>query len=395
MNLGGWPDNWSDVREEDLAKVTRLLATGPLSVVSGGILARFERAFAKLNGVEHAVATHNGTAAIHVALWAVGVRPGDDVLICDYGFHGMAAAALTLGARLVPCDMDAESFTIDPASIEARRTPSARAVLVHNPWGVPAPLAAIRAATDLPIVADASHAHGAEVDGRPLACGATVAAYSLGLHKLITGGELGCAVTNDEVLRDRMLTYGHVNRVPRDLAGHEWHGNAVGLKLRPHPAALSLALSQIGRFPEKLELLRATCRRIEEVVAAHGLSPQAVPAGAVRSYWKIVLRLDETRYAGVATQKVEDALRAEGIPVEPNHYWPLLQAQEIFRWPDYRDRLLATPCPVAARVTPRTVTLPAPVALTADALGDVASAVARALEPLAARSTSPLHRELA
>lgn len=380
-----WYTSWKDVREEDIAKVSSLLSRGILSVVSGGILEQFEERFARFAGAQHAVAVNNGTAAIHAALWAVGVRAGDDVLICDYGFHGMAAAALALGARLVPCDALAESLTLDPAELPRRVTPRTKAVLVHNPWGVPAELEAIRAAARVPVVLDASHAHGATYGGKPLGQWADVTCFSLGLAKLISGGELGCAVTDDLELRERMLVYGHVNRVPNALTKLDWTGSAVGLKLRPHPLAMSLASSQLKRFDEKLALLRSTCSRLEAGFSRHGFLPQRVPEGAERVYWKLVFRLDPERFGGVPTARVEELLRAHRVPVEPNHYWPSLQHQDIFRWPDHRERILRQPCPTTEQVTPRTITLPAPVQLSDEQIAGAIEAAANVAEQAKAK----------
>lgn len=385
-----WYASWKDVREEDISKVTSLLSRGIISVVSGGILEQFEERFARFAGAQYAVAVNNGTAALHAALWAVGVRAGDDVLICDYGFHGMAAAALTLGARLIPCDCLPESLSLDPEELAKRITPRTRAILVHNPWGVPAELKALRAATRVPIVLDASHAHGATYEGKPLAQWADVTCYSLGLAKLISGGELGCAVTDDVELRDRMLVFGHVNRVPGALKKSDWAGSSVGLKFRPHPVAMSLAMSQLKRFDEKLAHLRETCSRLESGFSRHGFLPQRVPPGAERVYWKLVFRLDPERFGGVPTAQVEELLRANRVPVEPNHYWPSLQHQDIFRWPDYREQILPQPCPTAQQVVPRTITLPAPVLLSDEQITQAVEAAAKVHE--LARNAPPPDR---
>ncbi|NIV50356.1 MAG: aminotransferase class I/II-fold pyridoxal phosphate-dependent enzyme [Gammaproteobacteria bacterium] len=366
------------MRSEDIERVARMLREGRLSIVSGGILSQFEKRFAAFSGCRHAVAFNNGTAAIYAALWAVGVRAGDDVLVCDYGFHGAAAAVLALGARVVPVDCLEDSFTIDPDDIPAKRTVRTKAILAHNPWGVPARLDAVRrGAPDLPIVADAAHAHGALYRGKALGAWADITCYSLGQAKLITGGELGCAVTDQTTYRDRMLTLGHVNRVPGDLVGDDWDGNAVGLKLRPHAVALTLAHAQVRRFAEKRAALIATCTRLERGFADAGFVPQAMPAGAERVYWRIVLRLDDAVFARVETAAVERALCERGVPVEPCHYLPTLQNQPIFRWPDHAGRCLPAPCPIAERVARRTVTLPAPARLPEQVLrATIAAAVA-------------------
>jgi dTDP-4-amino-4,6-dideoxygalactose transaminase len=361
----------ADIAPEDIAQIARLLERGTISVISGGMLAQFERQFAQFAGVANACAVNSGTSALYAALWAHGVRAGDDVLICDYGFHGMAAAVLAIGARVVPVDCDSNLLTMDPADLARARTPQSRAVLVHCPWGVPAEMHAIRRAVpDLPLIVDASHAHGATYAGGGVAQAADTACYSLGHSKLITGGELGCVVTADTEVRDRVLLLGHVNRVPNDLKVLPWTGNSVGLKLRPHALALALALPQIRRFPARLESLRQTCGAIEALFAGFGVLPQAVPEGSQRAYWKIVLSVPHR------LEPLIVALREHGVPVEANHYEPLLQHQSIFNWPEHERLVLRRDCPVAQATTSRLLTLPAPVHLSEESMG----AVRRALE---------------
>jgi predicted dehydrogenase/dTDP-4-amino-4,6-dideoxygalactose transaminase len=360
---GGWEDEWVDVTEADVTKAADLMRSGQLSVVSGGILEIFERRFARFAGAEYAVSFSNGTGAIYTALRAVGVAADDEVLVCDYPFHALGAAIFALGARLVACDCLADSLTLDPIEIGRKRTDRTRAVVVHCPWGTPPLADRIReAASGLAVIYDASHAHGATFAGQALVRYADIVCYSLGLKKFISGGELGCAVTSDVTLRDRMLVYAHVNRVPAALRGSVWTGGAVGLKFRPHPTALSLASSQLDRVEEKLRLSRDCCRRIEECLAGYGFVAQSVPEGAVRSYWRMVFHLD-SRWDSGSVAEIEQRLRSARIPVEPNPYWPLLQEQDVSRWPEHQRLVAATDTPIAHSVVPRVITLLAPVKL--------------------------------
>lgn len=358
-----WLGHYTEIREEDKLSVMKTIDENQLSIVSGGLMARFEKRFAKFSGTKYGVAFNSGTSSILAALWAVGVRKGDEVIVSNYGFEGTIAPILTLGASIVPCDINTDTFTIDPQSIKKNITSKTKAIFVHNPWGVPADYNAIKEVTSLPIVADAAHAHGAMYQEEPLAKAVTIACYSLGLNKLITGGELGCAVTNDIELRDAMITYGHINRAPMDLKKSDWNGNAIGLKLRPHPFAMALAMPQIKRYEEKKELLVATCQSIEEVFKNYGFIPQQAFPNSTRVYWRIILKIDEQVYKNVPTDTIEAYLKEHGIPVEKNHYWPLLSERSIFEWEDYKESLVHTDTPIATATVPRTITLPAPVIL--------------------------------
>jgi perosamine synthetase len=361
LSAHAWKDNWKTLLPEDTESICRQMGTQPLSIASGGILKRFEKIYAAFAGTTYAVATNNGTAALYAALWAAGIRAGDEVLVCDYGFIAMAGAIVTLGAIMVPVDMEAGTFTMDPVDLSRKITEKSKAVLVHNPWGVPARLDAIRAVTGLPVILDASHAHGATYQDKPLASWADITCFSLGMGKLITGGELGCAVTDNAEYRDRMILLGHTHRSPADLVTKIWDGNTVGLKFRPHVIALQIALCQMKRFAQKKALLINTCRRIEDIFAGSGFTPQAVPPGGSRVYWRLVFRLDDSLWGDLPPADVESLLRKVNLPIESNPYLPLLQHQSPFLWAENTSLVRHEACPVAAAVTPRLVTFPAPV----------------------------------
>jgi dTDP-4-amino-4,6-dideoxygalactose transaminase len=364
-----WQSSWTDFREEDGVELAVALRRGMLQQAVPPVVSLFEKRFAQFSGAQFGLSFCNGTAAIYAALRAVGVQSGNEVLVADYGFHGMAAAILATGARVVPCDIETQNLCFDPEEIDAARSPATRAVLVHNPWGMPANWVALRRVADragVALIADASHAHGALCEHQPISAFADITCYSLGLRKLISGGELGCAVTSSPELRDRMLIEAHVNRVPQVVTSVPWTGNAVGLKARPHPLAAVLALLQLDRFPEKLARLCRTCAALEDRFEKLGFAPQRSCWGAQRVHWRLVLRVDESRWPGVSLAAMERAFRESGFPVEPNHYWPVLQEQKIFEWPRHAGMLRARACPRAKHAVPRLITLPAPVQLRDD-----------------------------
>lgn len=372
----------TDERAAEIAAVIELLQQGTTSVTSGGILAEFEQEFSAFAGCSQCVAFCNGTGAIHAALFAVGVGPGDDVLVCDYSFHGTVAAILRLGARVVPVDCLGDSLTMDPDDLRRARTPASKAVVVHNPWGVPAEYSALReAAGSLAIISDASHAHGAQYERRPIAAHADITCFSLGPGKLISGGELGAAVTDNPLYRDRMLIYGHVNRVPRDLLVSKWKGNAVGLKLRPHAVALAIGLTQLRSYNYRRGVMERRCRELEARIAELGLLPQSAPHGSRRVYWKLVSRLDGRQFNCTGAE-VEENLRQAGVPAEGNEYWPLIQKHALFSWPGYRRLLVPRSCPTAHMVSPSTVRIRVPDGLTAPAVTELTSTIRQALNPL-------------
>jgi perosamine synthetase len=378
MNEQPWKDSWKNLLPSDIQRISQQLETQPLSIANGGIIKRFEKVYAKFAGCEHAVSTNNGTAAIYSALWAVGVRAGDEVLVCDYGFVAMAGAIATLRAVMVPVDMEPGSYTMDAEDLKRKIGPRSKAILVHNPWGVPARLDAIRAVSDLPLILDASHAHGASYKGKPLAAWADIACYSLGMGKLITGGELGCAVTDHAEYRDRMILLGHTNRSPHDLLTGIWNGNNIGLKFRAHVMALEIAMAQMKRFDEKKNLLIKTCQRIESIFCEMGFISQEIPEGAERVYWRLVFSIDQNYWGNLPASEVEALLKQVGLPVETNPYWPLLQHQSPFLWEENTTLVRPETCPVSMDITPKLITLPAPVDIEEACFQEIEAALLKA-----------------
>lgn len=357
--LPGFEQSFQEITESDIERVVKQLQTGQINVVSGGILARFERDFAKFAGTSHALAVNSGTSALYSALRAVGVEPDDEVIVPDYGFHGMVAAVLATGAKVKICDVEPQGLTLAPQAVAKAISPKTKAVLVLHPWGVPADLAAIRAVTDLPIVSDASHAHGALLNGQPLATYADITCFSLGLGKLLSGGELGFAVTNNAHLHEAMMIDGHVNRVPHDLKISTWSGNAIGLKLRPHALALTLGSGQLKRFGEKQALLAEVGEALQKAGGNCGLAPQISPAAAQRAWYQVRFSLPD----GLDRSHVLKALQAQGIPARVDDYDPGLQYQPIFTWPAHANKLLASPCPIAADAAKRGILIKTPAGL--------------------------------
>jgi dTDP-4-amino-4,6-dideoxygalactose transaminase len=306
--------------EKAVESIVRDVLLEDLSVVEGGVLERFEEAASGFFGARHAVAVCNGTAALHLALFALDLQPGDEVLMPAYGYYAMALPVCMMGGTPVFCDIREDDLTLDVEEAQRLVTARTRAVIVHQPWGCPADVDALRRLADrrgLRLISDSSHAHGALWNGKPLGHHYDFVCASFGKGKLISGGELGVVTTNDDRWRDRMLLYGHVNRVPKSLITDEYRHlhNAVGVKYRPHPFAMVLALHQIATYAGKCRRLVESAAMFEEGVARiAGFNPYASPQKASRVYWRIPVRVDVARLGSAAS--VCRMLQERGCPVE-------------------------------------------------------------------------------
>jgi len=300
--------------EQALERLVRDVVIQELSVVEGGVLERFEAAAAEFFGARHAVAVCNGTAALHLALFALNIQQGDEVLVPAYGYYAMALPVCILGGVPIFCDVREDDLTLDVEEAQRLVTPRTRAVIVHQPWGCPANVNGLRALADdhgLSLISDSSHAHGTLWNGRPLGHYYDFVCASFGKGKLISGGELGIVTANDDRHRDRMLLYGHVNRVPQSLITQEYRHmhNAVGVKYRPHPFAMVLALDQLRSYAERSRRLVENASRFEKGLAElPGFAAFASPVEASRVYWRVPVRVDASRLgdAGTVCKKLAD-----------------------------------------------------------------------------------------
>lgn len=306
--------------EDSLERIVREVVAEELSVVEGGILERFEESVAEFFGARHAVAVCNGTAALHLALFALDIQPGDEVLVAAYGYYATALPVCMMGGIPIFCDIREKDLTLNVEEAEQMVSPRTRAMIVHQPWGCPADVDALRSLADrhgLSLISDASHAHGALWKGRPLGHYYDFVCTSMGKGKLISGGELGAVTTNDDRYRDRMLLYGHVNRVPHALITSEYKHmhNSVGVKYRPHPFAMALAMEQLQTYDERSGRLVENARRFEEGLSGiAGFSTFSAPEEARRVYWRVPVRVD-TEYFG-NPESVLRRLKERDCPVE-------------------------------------------------------------------------------
>jgi perosamine synthetase len=177
---------------------------------SGRFLDAFEADFARFCGVSHAVAVNNGTTALHLALTALGIGPGDEVIVPNLTYIASANAVTYCGAKPVFADCEPLTLNLDPDCIEARITPRTRAILPVHLYGHPADMDRIMrlaARYDLHVVEDAAEAHGATYRGRPVGSFGACATFSFYGNKIITTGEGGMVVTDDATLAARLRLY--------------------------------------------------------------------------------------------------------------------------------------------------------------------------------------------
>ena len=220
-----WP-RYPVIDQEEVCAATRVVMSGFLSDCGRGeYVAAMEDAFAAYFGTQYALGLASGTGAIHSGLFAIGVKPGDEVLCANHNWISAIQAVFHAGAVPVLCDVKPGSFSIDPAEILRKVTPRTKAVIATHLWGIPADMDGILSAAakiGVPVLEDVSHAHGGKYKGRMLGTLGAVGCFSLQGSKAIVGGEGGVLITNDELIYQRALVPGnHPQRLRLDMMRDE------------------------------------------------------------------------------------------------------------------------------------------------------------------------------
>lgn len=332
---------------------------------SGRFLDAFEASFAEYCGVRHAVATNNGTTALHLALVALGVGPGDEVIVPDLTYIASANAVRYCGATPVFVDNERRTFNLDPAALEAKITSRTRGIMPVHLYGHPAdmdPILEIARRRGLFVLEDAAEAVGATYKGRRVGGLGDCATFSFFGNKIITTGEGGMVTTNDDALAARLRLYRGQGMDPQ----RRYWFPVVGYNYRMTNLAAAIGLAQLERVEEHL----AARQRVAAGYAARleGLSnrltlPAAEPwAGHV--YWMYTVLVDGDRDAVMA------ALDAEGIETRPVFH-------PMHTLPPYAEP--GGHYPNADWCGSRGINLPTHAALTDEDMDRVAAALSRAL----------------
>jgi dTDP-4-amino-4,6-dideoxygalactose transaminase len=349
---------WLD--DDDANAVLDVLRSG--WITTGPKAQQFERAVADRVGAAHAVAVNSGTAAMHVALAALGIGPGDEVITTPFTFCATAEVIEYQGACPVLADIDLDTFNIHPALIEDKITSHTRALLPVHYAGHPCemdPIIEIARRRRLHVVEDAAHAIGSAYRGRPIGALGDVTAFSFYPTKNITTGEGGMATTNDEDLAARMRRLS-LHGMSRDAwkrytAAGSWYYEVtdLGYKYNMPDLLAALGLSQLAKLDRFNEL------RAQHAAAYHeGLHdlPELIlphPQPHVRANWHLYVVLLRPELLTLDRAAFIEALRAAGIGTSV-HFIPL------HLHPHYQKRFGWKPglCPNAEWVYERAISLP-------------------------------------
>lgn len=310
--------------QDEADAVAMVLATGYLT--QGPRTAEFEQLVAEHVGVAHASATSSATTGLHLALAALDVSPGDEVIIPDLSFPATANVIAQQGAIPIFVDITLDDYGMNPDHIEAAITPRTKAIMPVHAFGLVADMDPINAVAErhgIPVVEDAACALGAEYHGRPAGSLGTAGVFSFHPRKVITTGEGGMVVTANASLAERMSvlrSHGAV-RGSRYLSFVD-----VGFNYRLSDVLGAIGVVQMGRLPAILRGRRERAEMYAELLEGiDGVTAPTVPSGRTHTYQSYVVLLDED----IDRDGVIDEMRSRGIETTLGTY--SMHLQPVFR----------------------------------------------------------------
>ena len=321
---------WPNFTAEDEQAVLQVIRDGDVS--THPVIRRLEADYAEFTGMPYALAHCNGTAALLAAFFALGLEPGDEILVPSATFWASVSPMLWTGLVPVFCNSETQRMGLDPEDLERKVTDRTRAIVVVHLWGLPSKMTEIRAVAQkygLKIIEDASHAHGATWRGQPCGSLGDISVFSLQGDKLAPAGEGGIFLTRDREYYERAVCLGDITRIIElDSPLRRFAATSFGIKTRIAPMSAALGREQLRRLPDhnrrRNDNLIYLSRQLEEL----GFDTFLAPAHIERVYFEFLIRYREDRIP-LPLPLLIGALRAEGCVLAAPRY-PLVHQQPFF-----------------------------------------------------------------
>jgi dTDP-4-amino-4,6-dideoxygalactose transaminase len=316
---------WPSFTQEEARAVQEVLLSNRVNYWTGNQCRDFEREFADAMGCEFAIAVSNGTVALELALHALGIGPGDEVIVPSRTFLASASCIAAVGATPVFADIDWNSQNITPATIAGLITPSTRAIIAVHLAGWPCDMEGLLALSrnGIYVIEDCAQAHGARFQGQSVGTIGQVGCWSFCQDKIMTtGGEGGMVTTNDPELWRRMWSYKdhgkswHAVYELQHPPGFRWLHDSLGTNYRLTEMQAAIGRIQLQRLPEWSAARQCNATRIWEAASTcAGLRVPTVPASSVHAAYKCYVFVEHRRLnAGWTRDRIIDEIVARGVP---------------------------------------------------------------------------------
>lgn len=319
--------SWPVFADDECAAAMRVLESGGVNYWTGSEGHSFEAEFAAYTGASHAVALANGTVAIELALYALGIGPGDDVIVPSRTFVGTATAVVARGARPVVADVDRISGNITVETIDAAMTPATRCVISVHIGGWPCDMDAITEYAGrhgLFVIEDCAQAHGARWNGRHVGTFGHAGTFSFCQDKIITtAGEGGMLITNDETVWQRACAYKDHGRsmAAMERAAHsggyefKYVVDCFGTNWRMTEVQAAIGRVQLRKLDRWVETRRRNAALLDAMLAdIPGIRVTVPPEQAYHAYYKYYAHVDPSALAtGWSRARILDEMNARGV----------------------------------------------------------------------------------
>ncbi|RYF81332.1 MAG: DegT/DnrJ/EryC1/StrS aminotransferase family protein [Comamonadaceae bacterium] len=317
---------WPSFTEEEADAVRQLLLSNRVNYWTGETCRAFEREFAQWLGCDHAVSVANGTLALDLALKALGIGAGDEVIVTPRTFIASVSSVVNAGAIPVFADVEHDSGNISAATIARVLTPRTRAIVCVHLAGWPCdmdPILALARAHGLRVIEDCAQAHGARYKGRAVGTLGDVGAWSFCQDKIMTtGGEGGMVSTNDAHLWRRMWEFKDHGKSweavyeRKHPPGFRWLHESFGTNWRMLEMQAALGRIQLRRMPDWTAARKRNAQAIREACGAHGcVWVPPIPASIEHAHYKCYVYVRPERLApGWSRDRIVEAIQARGVP---------------------------------------------------------------------------------
>jgi len=330
---------WPQYDEKERRALMQVLKSRVWWRTPGTRTLEFERKFASYHQAKHGIAVTNGTAALEVVLAALGVGPSDEVIVPDFTFIATASAVLAAGALPVLVDVTPDTYCLDPTLVEERITDRTKAIIAVHMGGHPADmdrLPGIARRHGIRLVEDSAHAHGSEWKGRKIGAIGDIGTFSFQASKLITAGEGGIIITNDDELERRARSVHDCGRMP----GEWFYSHFIyGSNYRLSEWQGAILTQQLSRLDKQATIRTKNAAYLDGVLPEiGGISPQKHDPRCTRNgHYAYIFHYENSAFAYLPIKRFIEALEAEGIPTQASY--PPIHELDLFKSGEYLNRL--------------------------------------------------------
>ncbi|TXT55189.1 MAG: hypothetical protein BAJATHORv1_40099 [Candidatus Thorarchaeota archaeon] len=323
------------IESEEIAAVEEVLKTGMLA--EGKISRAFEKQFSDYTGVKFSTVTSNGTTALHTALEAMDIKPGDEIITSPFTFIASANTIAMIGAVPVFVDIDPETYNIDPSLIEKAINEKTKAIMPIHIFGMPADMKQIMEIAekhDLLVIEDACQAHGAEIDGKKVGSFGDAAAFSFYATKNMMTGEGGMISTNNEEIYDNAMMIKNHGRGKKGGYSHF----RIGYNFRMLDMVSALGIVQLKRLPNVVKAQRKNASEFTKIVDdIEDLIPQKELDGMKSAYhvYAPILTSDRMTRDRILEKFREHNIGARSVYALPCHKQDTYLNISDWRWAEF------------------------------------------------------------